>query len=120
MSVEDEEDQPIPILEQDEEAAADTAAPSDEPQRRRAPITLDQMWTWLYEETMDRRQTRSAFQKHGGDTRLLDNAIDHLTALANSIAFLIDNEQDIREFVRAKREKKKPATPQRRFGGRSR
>lgn len=106
------EDDTAPVLELDAEAAADTAAPA-EPDVSVAPaekISLADMWAWLSVRIEHDQIAHRYWSEQGQVCTERQRRIAVQLAIANALAFLIDNEEGFRNYMRFQREQKARAT----------
>jgi len=91
-----------PVLELDEEAAADTAAPAapELEVARQAAVTPQEMWDLLYLQALDYKFGIACRLKRGADCAVLQRRFAVTAKTADYVAFLIDNEADVRAFIK--------------------
>jgi hypothetical protein len=106
-----------PILELDPEAAADTAAPAaiDTAVVADPKISLGEMWSWLSVRIEHDEIAHVHWSGRGHVSAERQRQISVQKAIANAIAFLIDNENDIRNYMKSKRESQRRAADIRRL-----
>lgn len=95
-----------PVLELDEEQAADTAAPA-EPVVRAAPIKAPEMWDVINMTMLSREGSLNAFHPPGTERhKVLSREVAVLRHIRGYIEFLADNEEDVHIFVLMKQDER--------------
>lgn len=100
--LQEQDEEIVPILELDEEAAADTAAPTTleaEPTQQ-AAVTPQEMWDLLYLQALDYKFGIAYRLGKGLDCAVLQRRLTVTAKTADYVAFLIDNEADVRAYIR--------------------
>jgi hypothetical protein len=105
------------VLEMDPEAAADTAAPAalDIVVAPDPKISLAEMWSWLSIRIEHDEIVHQHWISRGHASLERARQIAVQKAIANAISFLIDNEDDIRNYMKSRRESERRAADIRRL-----
>jgi hypothetical protein len=106
-----------PAIEPDPEAAADTAAPAaiDTAVAADPKISLSEMWSWLSVRIEHDEIVHAHWSGRGNISVERHRNIAVQKAIANALSFLIDNENDVRNYMKSKRESQRRAADIRRL-----
>lgn len=100
--LQEQDEEIVPILELDEEAAADTAAPAvieAEPLPQVA-VTPQEMWDLLWMQGIDYKDKIKNQLERGIECAILQRRFIVTAKIADYVAFLMDNETDVRAYIR--------------------